>query len=115
MYFTTNTTIDINKVLPAGSEVYVEDVVETFLQITVKNGDGIKVINPSILSSTLVNPTETTDGTITIAGVPLGEGVNYITVQKHDLADADSPVLQEIEFGYATVMKIANDLVAEVI
>lgn len=115
MYYTTEATIDIRKVLPAGTAtLYVDGSTEDHIQVTVKN-DEEQIINPSDLAVTIVNSGLDSAGYILVEGIPIKDGNNKIRFTLTDVIDADSPVVKVQEIGSCMVRKITSATEAEVL
>jgi hypothetical protein len=99
MLVTTGTTITLKKVLRKGAISSVPTAANLY-QVSVKSGTSEVLYNPSGI--TVVQSSLTTDGHITITGIPLTDGVNLVTLSLHSNADADSPTLT------STVVAIGN-------
>jgi hypothetical protein len=111
MLFTTGTTITFKKVLRKGT-VSTFPTAANVYQLSVKNGSSDVLYNPS--SITVVQSSATTDGHITVTGVPLTDGVNLLTLSLHSNSDADASTLTSTTVATGSIYKTVSTTTLEV-
>lgn len=105
MVYTTSTSITFKKIITKGSGS-ITPVAANQHSVTIVNNTGTKLFNPT--SVTIVQPTSTTNGSIAIAGIPLEDGINTLTVSSQATADLDVGTVPMTTIGKAAVYKIAS-------
>lgn len=105
MVYTTGTTITFKKVVVKGSPAITPTAANQY-SVTIVNSAGTRLFNPTTV--TVVQPTAIVDGSITIAGVPLVNGINNIAVTSQDNADLDVGTVAMTTVGKAAVYKVES-------
>lgn len=106
MVYTTGSTITFKKVVVKGSAPIAPTAANQY-SVTIVDSTGTKMFNPTTV--TVVQPTATVDGSVTVAGIPLVNGVNSITVTSQTTADLDVGTVDMITVGKAAVYKVTSD------
>lgn len=105
MVYTTGTTITFKKVVTKGSAAITPTAANQY-SVTVVDSTGTKLFNPTTV--TVVQPTATVDGSVTVTGIPLVGGVNTITVTSQTTADLDVGTVVMTTVGKAAVYKVTS-------
>ena len=105
MVYTTGTTITFRKVVTKGSAEITPTAANQYL-VTMVDSTGTKLFNPTTV--TVVQPTAIADGSVTIAGIPLVDGINTVAVTSQSTADLDVGTVTMTTVGKGVVNKITS-------
>ena len=101
---TTNTTVTITKVLPAGTVTTYAALGATYFHLEIANGSSIKLFQAP---TTITDSSLTTAGEITFTLVPVSDGVNRVKMYVSSAADLDGNVTLT-QLGSVSVRKVAS-------
>lgn len=87
MNFTSSSTVNVQKTLPAGTTTSY-NTGYTYYQVEIRNGNTTTIFNPTGVA--VLNSNPATSGYVQVSNIPVSDGLNIIKINYHSSSDADN-------------------------